>query len=440
MGGAPRKHAFFSTGWKLSGVSAQVAVNKLHLESGLFHNGFGLDLECTNIEGSFVPGDVDLPLPPSVQFHILAQGGKLNLVPEWDSLTWVENILRPYFVGQSLDTTFHLRTNCPGQVGDLAEKLIRTRLRDLPSKDADFYHRTTLDLARNIDTATVDALKDALPNIPSGIDFADSLLMTVQPDASLKIIPVGQAAQDFLSPAARALVRRLRSDEGPVAQAIFSPNSLSRIAALGMSAAAVANGGNYQNDRLEFVLPADFKAQQFAPFVTELVNVDGALPVQLRLAIPFTDNGALNPAFRPWISATGVDAGIDLEATVHLEFIRKDDQSVLADRQLSVRLVFTDIKNAAGVTSWSYTKGEWPAASRNGAPPELGLTLDWILNSELFRDFLQKELQAALEWKEMGRFSFRRVGQATMGYRRADGGYYAEALIIEVALPDKLLP
>ncbi len=125
-------------------------------------------------------------------------------------------------------------------------------------------------------------------------------------------------------------------------------------------------------------------------------------------------------------------AGADLRWTLTLDLLSAANGTLLATRTLTAEFVFSDTRLADGRTSFLHDGGRWvPEESVVGsAAPELGITLDWILGSEMFKQFMEKNLTEALAWKDTGRVDFRRVGQATLQNRREAGGYYAEALII----------
>ena len=150
--------------------------------------------------------------------------------------------------------------------------------------------------------------------------------------------------------------------------------------------------------------------------------------------MPVSVDGSDNPSVRPWISASGIGGGMDVSWITKLEFVNPDTGEVLTERAFGLELTFTETKREDGVPAWKYMGGRWVSDSKavSPAPAELGITIDWILNSDLFKGFMEKQLTQSLAWEKMGTLQFKRVGQALGRNRRPGGGYYAEALVIEV--------
>ena len=420
-----------STGFLLEGSSATMQVNHWKFESSLLKKGFGMDAECNNLRASFLPGTVNIPFPQDLDIGIHTGGGRLTLDPKFDVRVWVDSVLRPYFDPATVDRVLRVEGDCKGGLQDLADKLIRARVKDMPTKDPEFYNRITKDLASEAQRSIEAALRKSLPTVPVGLDFDTTMSLRREGNDTLVVKPTSQTG-DFLSTESRAVVNEMSSGNAPMAVVVLSPAALNRLILLGLTGAAAHNGAVITEDRIEYTLPGTYAAKQFTSVIGELASGDPEQMLKVRLAMPAQAKDRPNPSMRPWISATGLNAGADLRWTLTIDLLSAANDAVMATRTMSAEFVFTDTRTDDGHSSFAYDSGHWlPDESVVGnAAPELGITLDWILNSEMFKGFMQKNMTEAIAWKDPGRVDFKRVGQASSANRREAGGFFAEALIL----------
>lgn len=434
---------FKNNAWELPNPSASVEIQNWQMRSSLMDNGFGMDLSCQRARVSFLPGTLRLPMPQTLKLSLEAADGTLALRPDWNMREWIDTTLRPYFEGPRVESSVQVDAVCDGGVGDLARDLIRARLTDLPNKDPETYNRTIGRLAEGLERSLSKSIQTSFPQLPAGLRFRERFVVMQEGTSSLVFKPEAYERTDFLSAAARRQLRAPRGT-GTAAQVVLTPAALDRLVRVGMTGVAVREGGRLEQDgKIAYRLPTTVKAAQFSPLLTELADLPDETDLNIEIALPtaLTANGrAANPRIRPWIAANGVGGGLDIDWRMEVRWMLAsgpEGSAPLASRTLGMGVTFSDnIGQNPNEILFRFESARWvpEASSTESGMTEIGLSLDWLLNSELFETYIQRTLNEGLAWRGLGGIELRRLGQANAASRREQGGYFAEALVVNVDL------
>lgn len=420
---------FSPSGWLIRGVRASISVDSVGFKSDVSSKGFGLNVECHDLRLEFTPGDVALPIPAPMTFQVVADGGRLRARAEWDATTWVRESLRPLFEGDKVDQNLRLTGQCTGGLQELGEKLLRSRMRDMPTKDPGTFQKLTDRLAAEASRSLKKSLEDGFPGLPAGVPI-DAKLQLVREGNQLVLRPA-DLSPDFIAADLRPQIQGLTNTHGIEVQATFSELGLNRVMAEGLVGAALVTRQKMQDGTLLMDLPQQTQVSSLSSVIGELAHRSPTESIRIQLGLPLVD-AAANPVFRlrPWISSMGLTGGFDLQLSVDVNFFSNADE-LLAHRRLTAVFRFQDDRDP-GELSLKYIGGQWlPEKSEVGtASPELGITLDWVLNSDMLKDKLQPVLTQAFRADGMRGVSFQRLGHADEAHKRAEGGFYSEGLVI----------
>ncbi len=421
---------FSPAGWLLRGVRAEIAIDNMSFKSDVSNKGFGINVECHNLRLEFVPGDVALPIPAPMTFQVISEGNRLRARAEWDAASWVRESLRPLFAGDKVDQNLRLTGQCTGGLQELGEKLLRSRMRDMPTKDPGTFEKLTEKLAAEASRSLKKSLEDGFPGLPAGVPI-DAKLQLVR-DGNQLVLRPADLAPDFIAADLRSQIKPLTNTHGIEVQATFSDDGLNRVLAEGLVGAALATRQKMQEGTLLMDLPQQTQVSSLSSVIGELAHRSPTESIRVQLGLPLVDAQAA-PVFRlrPWISSMGLSGGFDLQVSVDVNFFSMSDE-LLAHRRLTTVFQFQDDRDP-GELSLKYIGGRWlPEKSEVGtASPELGITLDWVLNSDMLKEKLQPVLTKAFQAEGMRGVSFQRLGHADEGHKRTEGGgFYSEGLVI----------
>jgi hypothetical protein len=378
-----------------------------------------------------------LPLPlastPS-DFAVRSQDSKYRLIGGKSLRTLIEATLRPLLEGAALSRSLHFEANCPGSTSRILEAMLRARVENFPTKDpanfSDLLNKATKAIEGGL---WIDSAK--LPfRWPQ--EKESEMLFRLSADEqglALKLIkPQGVA----LSPQALSLLHRFQPP-GPHVQAVLGEGALSGVLSAALPSVSGSHGFRVSPQGLYLEIPNEVTAADFAPFVPELRASPGERKIRLRLAFRDCQNSTPSwPRLKPWIASSGRSSGFDLEWGALLDLVDATTGEILASRNVeSVRMV---LSSKPGTSDWLFerasrisTPASTSACSVAPLPVELQLTLDWVLNAENLKAFINQDLLALFHKPEVERLERRMIGRAAPDTVRSDGGYKAEALVLE---------
>lgn|GEM_PF-2452108 len=390
-----------------------------------------LDVECTNIRVDLAPGGLQAPWVNglSVDWQRSENGPSTALVTG-DLESSVDGALRPLFSATALQNSLKLQADCPGNTSEILESSLRAWLADWPAKEASRWAELRTTAANWGREAAGKGLSGVLDRLPRGSARRARLTLLKTPTGYWVLR--GGDAQDFLSSAARASLSPRPTDAEIVLSSGFLANA-GRLALVGLFGQSIE-------------LSQTMRAEDLRAYLPEAASLPPSTGLHFRfdpLGCP-TDAKAFRA--RPWLSASGVDRGIDLFMTPTLEIVDTGSGSLVAKRRFPLELRFRLPRAntpTGGAASFGFAGGRWRSEDTDDGscaltalPPELGATVDWVLNSELIQNFAHEHLLLP-SFQGHGDLwaKLRVLGQANYPNRRAAGGYYGEALVLSVKLP-----
>jgi hypothetical protein len=424
--------AFSRDAWIVQGLEGMLEADSVKFESSLLHRGFGLDLQCRSLKASFFPGQIRIPMPDNMPFEFQrVSADRFQVTTSWNPAPTIDAAIRPLFTSEALEQSLKLTADCPASLDTLAGNLLRARFSNLPAKDPELYQSMIGQVSEHVRDSLQKQLGEALPGLTSKLEISGTMTLSRMTDGGLKV-RTGLGASS-LSTQAQALIQAPNTGGRPMAQVILPETSLNRLLHVGLSLVAPEQGyeTNLQGD-IQIEAPVEFKAAQLSTAMGELLSLPPEFSVRVRAILPALDSSQnTNPRVRPWVSSSGSSGGYDVDWTLRLEaYDPNSPAQVLATREVKLAFFFEE-KNSQGKTiELKYLGGQW----RGEASPELSITFDWALQHGFVAAAAEKALGKGLDFSEYGNIRTRRVGQASQNSRRSNGGYFAEALVVDLQL------
>jgi len=462
---------------QLSDLQAEWSVEKL----GIQNNQFGVkdlrlelrskswkykkneffDIECTDLKLRISLGDILISqeLLMANQFELKRNSaGKLMIKYPFQKL--LHEGLKHRFQSHIVSQALQLDAQCPSNSKEVLEGFLEAWLVDFPQKRKGDW----LNILEQLETELlavihkIPALQNFLMELDSriikGIDLEQlqlSLVMRRSLDPNvLRLLPrLGRkslAVEELLSAEERALLFRY-SLSGKVELLVHS-STLNDVTSY-LSQMLPFFEKTQDQSLLSIVIEAPLKVDQFAGVFPEFLPYAGQdLDVQVK--VNFADCRA-NPKFPDWIPFVDF-AGrtlLDLEWQMNLEFVLKNSGLSVTQRRLSpffLRLLFSSPEFSSSAIERLKVDfveaGMLPIGpnftSENNctieeAPPELNLTLDWLLESERFKKAMQESLlQPIHQSLKNGPRSLRYIGMPLDSLRHGNSGYKATAWVLEL--------
>ena len=429
----------------------------IRVESALWHyqQSSFVDVTCHHPQLRLDQKRFVLPLPRTLALSWngplkTLQLAQVDLLSAWAG-EQLSKLFAPAFLAQNVSFT----ADCPGNFSDVIGALLRARLENYNSKDKASYESF---LKQFTQVLSGELRLDALLGPQAGLfstllsPFPSSELRWLQlegPVPGWRLIPIlgvptGMETAMPLSDAAQKLLSNSWlpwSARDPLAsgmQIIVSPRALSVAVSVGLGLLSGRGGFVAKPGEAPFYeLEEPLQSKDISSFLPELQEQDESL--KARIVFAGCDGKVSYPEILPYVSQGGSDLGMDLKWSANVEIRRASDGVVLSKRRIS-RLeagFFLNRNRSTSTAQWEFQGGH-AESLQSGCeslleiPPEMSLTMDWMLQAPTLIDVLNRGVLSALSWSQDGAdFRFRVIGQASSLARRAKGGYWAEALVFE---------
>lgn len=387
-----------------------------------------LDIECRNLRADLSPALLQVPWVDglAVEWHRGDDGLASTTVagPLENSL---DSVLRNLLSPSTLNSSLHVQGDCPGDGVKIIEAALRSRLANWPDKDPTRWAQlrsSASDWAREAAGKGAAKVLDRLPR-----QGAWSARFTLQPaNSETWVLRGGQnPSKDFLSPNVRAVLAARPANPQVIIGSTFLQDA-GRLALTKLLGESVELKQTVSAEDLRAYLPE-----------LETLSANSVLHFRFRPLGCVEDVESLQ--LLPWLSSSGMDRGLDLLLAPVLEVVDAAGNDVARRRfPLELRFALPRMLGPDDAPILTFQGGRWRSEETNlgscamqPLPPELGTTVDWVLNSAMVQDFAREKLatQSMGAWsRAWSRLTV--LGQASAGARRGAGGYYGEAFLLDL--------
>ncbi len=380
-----------------------------------------INLRCQNIRIEYRRDVLSLALPSAlnVTFHIQFKEKKAFIEDEHGAvLHWMRSQLGTLFTREVLDRSLILRADCPG--GSNTVKVLRdlllARLSDWPSKDPQLVE----DLRRSF----VDWLNENFKTLIFAkeshlLSREDSLKFALQFEVQKGVLVFRSPRNQALSSASRLNMELIQKDlrDGEFL-IVIRPELLDAMIA------------QLPKDVVLFQM-AMKKEDLLAFFPSELRGWSENDGVSMSVVLPAIRQGeSLQSSTKFFLSEDAASASAEWNSVLLFRFQNEQKKELSFERHAWVRFE-NGIGEARSLkVTWLDKKEPWN--QRQALPTELGVSLQWILNSQYFEDQANKLLGGFLRFgRAFDGVDYFLLGEASEINLRKDGGFWGEALVLK---------